>query len=112
MADIEKLIRIAAEDGDLIIRIPVKTMLYAFVNDPGHESWDADSGQHMPPTIRDEAGFVADIIAELEREDDDGTTPVHLMVDGVMREAVEQGSKNVFFPGDDDNLGNYIDDSL
>ena len=86
-------IRICAQDGDLVIRIPIGTMIYAFENDPANEDWNGT--EHVPPKVTDRDGFVAEVIHELEREQEDGTTPVHLMMDGAMREAIEQGSQHV-----------------
>lgn len=70
-------------EGDfIVIRVPIKTMCHAFENDPNNEQWDGE--QHR----------------ELEREEEDGTTPVHLMMDKAMVEAVEQGSQWVELPTD------------
>lgn len=91
-------IRICAQDGDLVIRIPIGTMIYAFENDQSNEGWDGN--QHVPPKVMNRDGFVADVLRQLGREEEDGTTPVHRMMDKAMLDAVEDGSEHVQCHGD------------
>jgi hypothetical protein len=51
-------------------------------------------------TIVSDVGFAADVIAELNKEDEDGTTPIHDLFDNAMLGAVENGSEHVIVPDD------------
>lgn len=45
--------------------------------------------------VTDPNAFARDVVSELNREEEDGTTPVHRMFDAVLTEAVEQGAEGV-----------------
>lgn len=45
--------------------------------------------------VTDIDGFVKDIVRELEDEEEDGSTPVHRMLDKAGYSAIEQGSEYV-----------------
>jgi hypothetical protein len=76
------------EDGDLVIRIGTRTLAWSLEHHPDLLNERAE------PTykVSDEAEFAKDVLRELEREEEDGTTLVHLMLDKATKEALEQGS--------------------
>lgn len=81
------------EDGRLVIAIGIDALMTAI-----------DTGPHSPGElgyrILDVNGFAADIAHALEREEDDGTTQVHRMLDKATEDAIEDGSSHVRFGGD------------
>ena len=60
------------------------------------------AGDTFPPegSFTDEYAFARAVVAELAREDEDGTTPAHRLLEVAAVEAVEQGAEGVRFPGD------------
>lgn len=81
-------------DGRLVIAIGIDSLMTAV---RGGDFWDDDE---LKIVSADE--FAADIVSELEREREDGTTPVHLMIDAAAEEAVEQGSLGVETKADEE----------
>lgn len=79
------LLKIEVVDGKVIISIGVDAMCHAIKMGP---AW-YDNFQ-----ITDQAGFVDDIVSELTREEEDGSTLVHKMFDEAARGAVENGSEH------------------
>ena len=89
-------LRCVIEDNQLVIRIGVATLVYAVnvgLNDEYPE------GQE--PQVTDEDVFAAAILEQLEREDDEGTTCVHILLDEAAKAAIEDGCEGVWLPGDD-----------
>lgn len=60
------------------------------------------AGHTFPPQGRftDEYAFARAVAAELMREDEDGTTRFHRLLEVAAVEAIEQGADGVRFPGD------------
>ena len=52
---------------------------------------DAENGG----TVTDATAFAADLLAELNREDEAGLLPFHRMFDGAVAEAINQGARGV-----------------
>ena len=48
--------------------------------------------------VTDLAEFARDVVRELNREAEDGTTPIHELLDRALAEAVDQGSLGCEFP--------------
>jgi hypothetical protein len=71
--------------GELVIRMGVDSLAFAAEKGPAFDMENA-------PTIIDKAGWARDVLTELCREEEDGTTPVHQMLDDAFRNAVEGGS--------------------
>ena len=82
---------------ELTIRIGINTLAWAARRSPEFED---DWG--MPSlAITNAAGFAKDIMYESVREQEDGTTPVHLLLDAAFVKAVENGSEHVTLKGVD-----------
>lgn len=60
------------------------------------------AGGTFPPEGRftDEYVFARAVVEELAREDEDGTTRVHRLLEMAAVEAIEQGAQGVRFPND------------
>ena len=74
-------------DGRLVIAIGVDALMTAV---QGGDDWDEERWQ-----ITDPDAFAAGIVRGLEREEEDGTTLVHLAIDGAAQWALEQGEEGV-----------------
>lgn len=79
------------EDGVIVIRVPVSVLPAALEQNPRNDSYRGS-------LITNLEGFARDVVIELNREEKDGTTPVHLLFDKAMAEAIEQGSLHYAFP--------------
>lgn len=88
-------IDISVGNGRLTIIVPVTTLVIAFENDPKNETFDDASGEFRRPKIINRLGFLGDLVHELDREQEDGTTPIHTAIDAAMRALWEGGSEHV-----------------
>jgi hypothetical protein len=75
------------DDGVIVIRVPVSVL-------PDALRWDPRV-DHSGVTVTDADGFARDVVREMNREEEDGSTAVHLLFDRAMAEAIEQGSAHV-----------------
>ena len=80
------------DDGVIVIRVPISVLPDALHQNPRADWSDV--------TVRDPVGFAVDVVRELNREAEDGSTPIHLMFDAAMSEAIEQGSEHAELPTD------------
>ena len=69
----------------LTISIGVNTLAFALENMPR---------QHSEPAYRstDNDAFAVDVKTELQREEEDGKSPIHILFDNAMNSAIEHGS--------------------
>lgn len=84
--------------GRLVISIGVETMAHVVEVGSGFEEYDPRTKQFLHPKITDPWGFAHDVLRELESEQEDGTTPVHLLLDRAADEAINNGSQYVDMP--------------
>lgn len=84
---------VEVEDDRLVISIGIDALATAVT---GADFWDEDTMR-----IRDRDELARDIVRELEDEQDDGTTPVHLMIDAAAEAAVDNGSTAISVAGED-----------
>lgn len=77
------------EDGCIVIRLPVAHLPQ--VVDGGYAAGAYPRRYHI--TNLEE--FVADLVRELNDEQEDGTTPIHELFDGAIIAAVEQGALGI-----------------
>ena len=96
-------------DGELRIRIGVQTLAWAAENEPPPGLWGDDA--RVSVLHPDE--WAEDVLRELLREQEDGTTEVHILLDSAMRQAAENGSAAVSVDDgavdkDDDTVQNYL----
>jgi hypothetical protein len=81
-------------DGRVMISIGIDALIFAV---KGSEMWEEQLENQRGWSIGNEDGFAQDIVAELEDEQEDGTTEVHLMFDRAIQRAFDQGSLNVSY---------------
>lgn len=80
------------EGPNIVIRVPVSAIPVAFdawPDAPRNEEGDALY------VVTDAATFAKGIVRYLNAEEEDGTTRIHVMFDGAMSEALEQGEEGV-----------------
>lgn len=70
-------------DGKLVISIGVETLAFA--------TWHADDVFERGDRIADVDAFGRDVARQLRQEEDDGTTPVHRLLDQAVRDGLENG---------------------
>lgn len=104
--DISKPLSVAIEDGALVIRVGIETLRVAAEtsNDPGMHEYEVtdDGGVFKHPKVVNAAEFARDIVRELEFEQEDGSTPVHLLLDAAMAAAADSGSAGILWWDDPD----------
>lgn len=80
------------EGPNIVIRVPISAIPVAFdawPDAPRNEEGDALY------VVTDAATFAKGIVRYLNAEEEDGTTRIHVMFDGAMSEALEQGEEGV-----------------
>lgn len=81
-------------EGDhIVIRVPIDVLdkNHVIPCDMLNEDFKADF------KVTDIQEFAKDFVAELNREEEDGTTLVNRMLDSAYRNAIEQGAQGVDF---------------
>lgn len=78
-------LRVAVVGGRLVISIGVRTLAFAVANSPDHEG--------DPIKITDPLAAAKEIRVELVREEEDGTTEVHKLLDKAAYDAWENGGE-------------------
>lgn len=77
------------KDGIITIQIPVSTLPLAMEVACGLQAIEPRF------SITDPELFAPDFVHELNREDEQGTTPIHRLFDKAMYEAIGQGAEGV-----------------
>lgn len=82
---------VRVEDDQLVIRIGLAVLADA---PRQHNDWRNDDDEPRL-TVTDATVFANEIVAALQREEEDGTTPVHVMLDDAITYVVEQGGEGI-----------------
>lgn len=85
-------LKVVVVDGRLEITIGVDTLVFC---ETERQKWY--EGEHKEKITNNE-GFVKDVAHELCREEEDGTTPLHLLLDKMIEAAKDSGSEHVEYP--------------
>lgn len=94
----EQGLKVEIIDGRLNVSIGVDALMIAVKGGP---TWTDQEEEERGWKITSDDGFAADIAHELQDEEEDGTTLVHIMFDAAIERAIEQGSLNIDFGEDD-----------
>lgn len=78
--------------GRLVISIGVDALMVAVKGGP---AWSDQEEEERGWKITSAEGFAADIARELQDEEEDGTTLVHVALDAAIERAIDQGSLNI-----------------
>jgi hypothetical protein len=84
--------------GKLVISIGVDCLKTAIEWAPALVKYNNASDDYEYPTVTDVDTFAHELANALERESEDGTTPVHRMIDAAAVEAIEYGAEGVEIP--------------
>lgn len=87
------------EGQQLVIRIGIDTLAYSAEHCPRLYDYDKHDGPPYCKVVNKEE-LAMDVIHELEREQEDGTTPLHLLLDQAIIDAMDGGSA-AFAEGND-----------
>jgi len=97
-----RLVKAEVEGDELVIRIGVEMLAFAaeHLEELVEEAGDRDT----VAKVSDHVEFARHVARELNREGEDGTTPIHALLDEAILQAVEDGSDAiaVFADMDDD----------
>jgi hypothetical protein len=97
-------LRAEVKDGCLYIAIGEKTLAFAFENSDFNNPFDDALGDFEKTChVSDPAQFAEDVCLELNREDEDGSTPLTRFLDSMMQEAFYQGSLGIHDPEEDED---------
>ena len=89
------------EDGELVIRIGINTVAWAFDHDPENNVYDEKKAEYVQAAkVLDAAEFANDVVIEMTNEEEDGTTPLDLFLDKMCRKAANQGSAAIAESGE------------
>lgn len=82
--------------GKLVIEIGINTLAFSFENGEYNNPFDEKKNDYIRQnTVVDKVRFAEDVVNELKEESEDGTTPVHLLLDKAMENAVENGTEGI-----------------
>ena len=92
----------AVREGDwVVIAIHKNTIKNATELNQGLEYYSDDQEDYMPPKIRNLDQLIDDLVDELNREEEDGSTLVTKALDDAVVNACENGSEAIFLGTDD-----------
>ncbi len=83
---------VSVEGNELVIRIGIATLAFAAENCDLFAEYPNNSFAPYKK-VADASALAHDVVAELNREEEDGTTPVHLLIDHAIFDAYENGSE-------------------
>lgn len=89
MTDIELSGRAVIDDGAIVIRVALDALPQVVEG-----AWACNKLPVRYKLTNVEA-FARDLVTELNREAEDGTTRVHVLFDGAIEEALEQGAEGI-----------------
>lgn len=88
------------ENGVLTMRIGVECLAHAVKLNPDLTHYDEKTGEWLEPEITNPDKFAAEVLREVESEDEEGSTLIHLALDKASMNAIENGAEGITLPGD------------
>lgn len=86
------------QNGRLVISVGIETLAKAIEWAPSLEKFSEEDGEFQHPVIEDPDAFVGEVVRELEKGEEDGTTLVHRLLGTAAKRAVENGAEGVKLP--------------
>lgn len=86
------------ENGRIVVYISFMDLAFAAENHPGF--WDGESGIEITApniTVTNPAEFAQEVVEQLNREDEDGSTMVTKLLDDAISEAINSGCEGVSY---------------
>lgn len=93
------MIKAAIEGDELVIRLPADILRSATNACPLLNLYCEEHNDFEPPLIVDLNTWCKEVVIELNREKEDGTTLVHEMFDKAFQNAAESGAEGIKFCG-------------
>lgn len=88
-----QILQISIEGEELVIRIGLDTLKYATENSPNLDFESDDRGNKF--IVTDTHTWAESVIIALEKEEENGTTPIHKMFDEAFLYALDQGLEGI-----------------
>lgn len=89
-------LRAKLEGRQLVIRVGVETLAWAFEHAPENNPWDEATDRYVQSLrVIDPVIFAKDVCFSINREEEDGSSPLTEFLDKSCREAVDNGSIGV-----------------
>jgi hypothetical protein len=87
---------VSIDGGELVIRIGLNTLAHAIASGNDLHEYDERSGDYLRRfAVTNPYVFAQDIVIELQREEEDGSTPLSHLFDQMGQYAIEEGSTGV-----------------
>ena len=93
----DKWLTVEIVDEEVRIRIGIDVLAWSAEHNDAY--YDAVKYQLK---VLDGAGFAKDVLLELEREEEDGTTAVHRLLDKAINAAIDNGSVHCRMEGEEE----------
>lgn len=83
-------------DEEVVIRVGIDTLAWAFDHMGENNPYDEEVHDFVQTwKVTDPSEFAKDVVGELTREEEDGTHPLHLLLDQACNAAADQGSLGI-----------------
>lgn len=83
------------ENGDVVIRIGIERLKYAFEHCEVTQWIDEEGDWEQFYLVSDLLELANDFISQVNREEKDGTTPLHLFLDKIFKAVLESGCAGI-----------------
>ena len=98
MSDKKQGLKVELKGDVLTISIGIESLRFAAELSDQLQLPMSSSDDAMNAIVFDEPAFAREVVRELEREEEDGTTPVHRMLDEAFGQVLENGGIGVAAP--------------
>lgn len=89
----EQPLVVAIENEQLVIRVGVNVIAFVAEKSEKFQEYNMRTGQYDSLyRVADAAQLASDVVRALNKEQEDGTTPVHLLLDEAIEQAADDGS--------------------
>ena len=86
---------VAIEGDDLVIRVSLDALVFATENGPALEAWNDQHSRFRTVKVTDPHTWQKSVLRALQKEAENGDTPVHRLLDGAVSYAAEQGEEGI-----------------
>jgi hypothetical protein len=93
---------VEVKEDRLVISIGIDTLAYCFERSESNNPYDEETGDFKQiERVASPMQFAKDVATELMMEEEDGSTPLNLLLDKMCEEAVNQGSNGLEYKEDE-----------
>jgi acyl dehydratase len=82
-------------DGVLTIAVGMGVIVNAIRYNEDLVAHDDETHKYLHPEVTDAKLFGRELVRALQDEEEDGTTPIHLMLDAAVMSAIENGAEGI-----------------